>query len=140
MRRSLIVLAIAGMLVGALAAPAMARGKGNPNPATTVYVTGQGLTYDSIVPITPDKGLPFNGKDNWQLLEMGDTVSRPNSVLEIRATSGDGGSWTWMATDNPPKATSSSYVPSLGRGPCQVTDRSESMDEGRLRAALIAVG
>lgn len=72
MRRSLLVLAIAGLLVGAMAAPALARGKGNPHPTTTVYVTGQSLTYDTIVPITPDKGLPFNGKDNWQLLEMGD--------------------------------------------------------------------
>lgn len=50
MRRSLIVLAIAGMLVGVIAAPAMARGEGNPHPVPPpIYVTSQGLAYDSIV-------------------------------------------------------------------------------------------
>ena len=69
MRRSILVLAIAGALVAALALPAFARGKGNPHPQPTVYVTSQSLTYDSIVVADP---LPFNGTTNWQLLEMGD--------------------------------------------------------------------
>ena len=55
-----------GALVVALAVPAFARGKGNPHPQPTVYVTGQHLTYDSIVVVDP---LPFNGTTNWQLLE-----------------------------------------------------------------------
>ena len=67
MRRSILVLAIAGLLVGALAGPALARGRGNPLPQPRVYVTSQGLTYDSIVVADP---LPFNGTENWQELEM----------------------------------------------------------------------
>jgi hypothetical protein len=66
MRRSIILLALVGALVMALAVPAFARGKGNPNPQPTVYVTTQDLTYDSIVVADP---LPFNGTTNWQLLE-----------------------------------------------------------------------
>lgn len=66
MRRSLLVLAIVGALLGALAAPALARGKGNPHPQPVVYVTSQGLTYDSIV-VTD---LPFVEGAPYQLLEM----------------------------------------------------------------------
>jgi hypothetical protein len=62
------VLAIAGLLVAALAVPALARGKNNPHIQPKVYVTSQGLIYDSIVTADP---LPFNGTSNWQLLEMG---------------------------------------------------------------------
>ncbi len=76
MRRSVLVLALAGLLVAALAVPASARGKGNPHPQPQVYVTSQGLTYDSIVTADP---LPFNGTSNWQLLEgtgeMGDPLT-----------------------------------------------------------------
>jgi len=68
MRRSILVLALAGLLVGALAVPALARGRGNPHPQPRVYVTGQDLIYDSIVTADP---LPFNGTSNWQLLEAG---------------------------------------------------------------------
>lgn len=57
MRRSILLLAIVGMLVAALAIPAIARGDGNPNPQPQVYVTSQGLTYDSIVVTDlPQKG------------------------------------------------------------------------------------
>lgn len=68
MRRSILVLVVVGMLVAALAIPAFARGQGNPLPQPQVYVTTQGLTYDSIVVADP---LPFNGTTNWQLLEVG---------------------------------------------------------------------
>jgi len=67
MRRSILVLALVGALVVALAVPAFARGTGNPHPQPTVYVTGQDLLYDSIVVAE----LPFNGTSNWQLLEAG---------------------------------------------------------------------
>lgn len=68
MRRGLLMLATVGLLVGAVAAPALARGKGNPHPQPQVYVTSQGLTYDSIL---VRDNLPFNGTSNWQLLEEG---------------------------------------------------------------------
>ena len=69
MKRAAFVLAVTAILTAALAVPALARGQGNPNPTPQVYVTSQGLTYDSIVPRDP---LPFNGTTNWQLLEMGE--------------------------------------------------------------------
>lgn len=69
MRRSILVMAITGLLVGALAVPALARGKGNPHPQPMVYVISQDLTYDSIVVADP---LPFNGTSNWQELIPGE--------------------------------------------------------------------
>jgi len=67
MRRSILILAMVGMLVTALAIPALARGKGNPNPQPQVYVTSQGLIYDSIVVAD----LPFVDGAPYQLLEIG---------------------------------------------------------------------
>ena len=55
MRRSVFLLATVGMLVGVLAIPALAIGGGNPHDQVVVYVTSQGLSYDSIV----TTGLPF---------------------------------------------------------------------------------
>ena len=49
MRRSILLLAIVGMLVAALAVPALARGNGDQHPEERIYVTSQGVTYDSIV-------------------------------------------------------------------------------------------
>ncbi|MFP6583900.1 MAG: hypothetical protein VCD00_15275 [Candidatus Hydrogenedentota bacterium] len=57
-----------GMIVTAMvvgASPAHARGQGNPNMSLVVYVSGQGLFYDS--QITTD--LPFHGE--FQKIEMG---------------------------------------------------------------------
>ena len=67
MRRTFITLLAAGLLVGVMAGPALARGKGNPHPAPVVYVTSQGLAYDSIV-LTE---LPFVENAPYQKLEMG---------------------------------------------------------------------
>ena len=66
MRRTALTLALAAMLVAALAVPAAARGQGNPNPQPVVYVTSQGLAYDSIV-LTE---IPFVEGAPYQLLEM----------------------------------------------------------------------
>ncbi len=68
MRKSFLVLAIVGLLVGVLAAPVSARGEGNPNTIPVdVYVTSQMLAYDTIglasIPFVP--GTPY------QELEMG---------------------------------------------------------------------
>ncbi len=70
MRRSILLLAIVGMLVAALAIPAFAGGHRNTGRGTghTVFVTDQGLVYDSIVVA---EGLSWNGQDNWQLLVPG---------------------------------------------------------------------
>lgn len=74
-----------------LAVPAFARGEGNPNPQPVVYVTSQGLYYDSIV--TADS-LPMHGP--FQKLEVG-----PNG-LQTEFGPGDqgyvGGRW-WMDTN-----------------------------------------
>ena len=48
MRRSILLLGMVAMLVMALAVPAFARGQGNPHDQPVVYVTTQGLAYDSI--------------------------------------------------------------------------------------------
>ena len=91
MRRSILLLAIVGMLVAVLAIPALARGGGNPHPQPVVYVSSQGLAYDSIVTADP---LPFNGTTNWQLLEAG---GPPGANLTTEFGPGDtgyfGGRW-----------------------------------------------
>jgi hypothetical protein len=113
MRRSIILLAVVGMLVAALAIPALARGKGNPNPQPVVYVTSQGLFYDSIVTADP---LPFNGTTNWQLLEVGPMG------LQTEFGHGDqgyfGGRW-YMDTDGVPGISEGDHFflcPLLGPG------------------------
>jgi hypothetical protein len=70
MRRSILLLGMVAMLVMALAVPAFARGNGNPHPQPVVYVTSQGLAYDSIV-LT---ALPFvEGAPYQQLTHEGPT-------------------------------------------------------------------
>ena len=56
-----------GLLMGVMAAPAYARGKGNPHPQPVVYVTSQGLAYDSIVTAQ----IPLVDGAPYQKLEMG---------------------------------------------------------------------
>jgi len=56
-----------GLLLGVMAAPAYARGKGNPHAQPVVYVTSQGLAYDSIV-LTD---IPLVDGARYQKLEMG---------------------------------------------------------------------
>jgi hypothetical protein len=68
MRKSLLVLAIVGVLVGVMAAPALARTNGRGGDGQpVVYVTSQSLAYDSIV-LTD---LPFRENAPFQKLEMG---------------------------------------------------------------------
>lgn len=112
MRRSIVLLAIVGMLVGALAIPALARGKGNPNPQPVVYVTSQNLFYDSIV-VTD---LPFVEGAPYQLLEVVD------GVLQTEFGPGDvgyvGGRW-FMDTDGvagPSEGDAFFLCPLLGPG------------------------
>lgn len=89
MLRTITVLLAAFVLTFTLASVADARGKGNPNPAPVVYVTGQGLYYDSIVAA---KQLPPKGR--FQPLVVGE-----NGRLETPYGPGDrgyvGGRW-WM--------------------------------------------
>ena len=66
MRRSILVLALVGVLVGVLAAPVSARGNGNLHGQPTIYVTSQDLFYDSIV-LTP---IPFVEGAPYQLLDL----------------------------------------------------------------------
>ena len=56
-----------GLLMGVMAAPAYARGQGNPHDQPVVYVTSQGLAYDSIV-LTD---IPFVEGAPYQKLEPG---------------------------------------------------------------------
>ncbi len=67
MKRMLVALLVLGSMVVLMAAPAYARGNGNPHPAPVVYVTGQGLAYDSIVVAD----LPFVPGAPYQKLEAG---------------------------------------------------------------------
>ena len=56
-RKTVLVLAVLVMSL-VLAVPAFARGNGNPHPQPVIYVTGQGLAYDSIVTADP---VPMHG-------------------------------------------------------------------------------
>jgi hypothetical protein len=70
LRRTFVALLALGLMIGVMAAPAYARGKGNPHMQPVVYVTGQGLAYDSIVTAT----LPFVENAPYQeLVEGGPT-------------------------------------------------------------------
>jgi hypothetical protein len=83
--------AVAGItaLIAAISLPVHARGKGNPLPQPVVYVTGQGLFYDTTV-TTP---LPPYGP--FQKLEMGG----PHGGIQTAYGPGDpeyvGGRW-WV--------------------------------------------
>ena len=66
LRRTFVALLALGLMVGVMAAPAYARGKGNPHDQPVVYVTSQGLAYDSIVTAT----LPFVENAPYQKLEV----------------------------------------------------------------------
>ncbi len=89
MKRKTIIILSALVLSLIMAIPAFARGKNNPNPQPVVYVTGQGLAYDSIV--TADS-LPMHGP--FQKLEPGGPTG-----LQTEFGPGDqgyvGGRW-WM--------------------------------------------
>ena len=63
--RTLTAVLCLSILTVAYATTAQARGAGNPNPQPVVFVTGQGLYYDSIVTADP---LPRRGR--FQKLEM----------------------------------------------------------------------
>ncbi len=93
MRRITVTLMAVGLLVGVLAAPALARGQGNPHPTPVVYVTSQGLAYDSIVLAD----LPFVENAPYQKLEPGGPTG-----LQTEWGPGDedyvGGRW-WMDTN-----------------------------------------
>lgn len=113
MKRSALILTVIALVVAA-AIPALARGTNNPRTQPQVYVTSQGLVYDSIVTADP---LPFNGTDNWQLLEMGGPTG-----LQTEFGPGDaghfGGRW-YMDIDGVPGISEGDHFflcPLLGPG------------------------
>jgi hypothetical protein len=114
MRKSILLLAIIGMLVAALAIPALARTTGR-GTGPIVNVISQGLTYDSIVTADP---LPFNGTDNWQQL----IPTGVPGVLDTQYGPGDqeyfGGRWfVDMDGDNLPSDGDHFFLcPLLGPG------------------------
>jgi hypothetical protein len=94
-RRNLVTLLAVGLFVGVMAGPALARGEGNPHPQPVIYVTSQGLAYDSIV-LTE---LPFVENAPYQKLEMDGPTG-----LQTEWGPGDrdfvGGRWWVDANDN----------------------------------------
>ncbi|MFN2114689.1 MAG: hypothetical protein ACK2T6_03175 [Anaerolineae bacterium] len=92
MLRLLTAVLFVSILAVGLTADVDARGRGNPNPAPVVYVTSQGLHYDSIVTADP---LPWRGR--FQKLEIG-----PGGRIQTLWGPGDhgyvGGRW-WMDTN-----------------------------------------
>ena len=94
MRRSIFVALMAGLLAIAMAVPALAQGKsddskGRPGPGPMIYVTGQGLYYDSIV----KTDLPMHGPFQQLIPTM------TEGLLETEFGPGDqgfvGGRW-WL--------------------------------------------
>jgi hypothetical protein len=61
------------------AQPPGGRPVGPRDPTHTVYVTSQNKYYDTIVPIPPDKGLPWNEHNtgSFQLIDNGETEFGP---------------------------------------------------------------
>jgi hypothetical protein len=102
-----------GLLMGVMAAPAYARGKGNPHPQPVVYVTSQGLAYDSIV-LTD---IPLVDGAPYQKLEM----TGPTG-LQTEFGPGDqgyvGGRWWVDANGNNEMDTEDAFFmcPLLGPG------------------------
>ena len=110
-RKMLVTLMITALML-VMAVPAFARGKGNPKPQPVIYVTGQGLAYDSIVTADP---VPMAGP--FQKLEVGGPTG-----LQTEFGPGDqgyvGGRW-WVDVDgdNEMEATDHFFVcPLLGPG------------------------
>ena len=86
------------LLLGLLTVvPAFAKGRGD---GPVVYVSGQGLYYDSIVTVSPEKGLPMHGP--FQKLEM----VGPGEMFHLETEFGPGdpgyvgGRWWVDANDN----------------------------------------
>jgi hypothetical protein len=77
--------------------PAFAGGRGD---GPVVYVSSQGLYYDSIITVSPEKGLPMNGP--FQKLEMDGPGNE--FLLETEFGPGDpsyvGGRWWVDANEN----------------------------------------
>ncbi len=69
--------------------PAYARGVGNPLPAPVVYVTGQDLYYDTLVPTT------LNGEGVYQKLELGGPHGGPQTEFGLGDSGYLGGRW-WL--------------------------------------------
>ena len=113
MRRMFVALVVLGLMVVVMAAPAYARGKGNPHPQPVVYVTGQGLAYDSIV-VT---NLPFVPNAPYQELVPGGPTG-----VQTEFGPGDqgyvGGRWWMDANGNGEMDADDSFFlcPLLGPG------------------------
>jgi len=109
-RKTIIILSVLALAL-LMAIPAFARGNGNPHPQPVVYVTGQGLAYDSIVTA---KSVPMHGR--FQKLEMGGPTG-----LQTEFGPGDhgyvGGRW-WLDDGNGEMGPEDSFFvcPLLGPG------------------------
>jgi hypothetical protein len=114
MRKKLIFFTVlfALILPLALSATVNARGKNNPHPQPIVYVTGQGLFYDSIVL----KDLPPNGP--FQLLEMDDGPTGLRTEFGLGDPDYVGGRWWVDVNDNGEMDSDDAYFlcPLLGPG------------------------
>ena len=112
MIKRLFVIAIAGLVLIGATGTAFARGENNPNPEPVVYVTSQGLYYDSIVTADP---LPQRGR--FQQLEVG-----PGGRLQTMYGPGNpgylGGRWWMDSNGNGVQDASDHYFmcPLLGPG------------------------
>jgi hypothetical protein len=91
-RKAILILSLL-LLTMVMAIPAFARGSGKPHPQPIIYVTGQGLAYESIVTADP---VPMRGR--FQKLEAGGPTK-----LKTEFGPGDhgyvGGRW-WVDTNN----------------------------------------
>lgn len=111
-RKTLIIFSVLALTL-VMAIPAFARGKGNPHPQPPpIYVTGQGLAYDTFVTADP---VPMHGR--FQKLEPGGPTG-----LQTEFGPGDqgfvGGRW-WMDSNGNNKMDDGDHFfvcPLLGPG------------------------
>jgi hypothetical protein len=107
MGRKALLLALVFVLALVLAVPALAAPGGRPASGGEVYVTSQGLYYDTFVAVDP---LPFQGK--FQKLENGTTEFGPGDPGYL------GGRWWEDTNGNGIQDPTDHYFlcPLLGKG------------------------
>jgi hypothetical protein len=98
----LVVSSLATLTVPTVSAQPVGRPVGPRDPSHTIYVTSQGKYYDTLVPISGDKGLPWDGHNQGsfqQLYPTGGPTGGPSTPYGQGDSGYRGGRW-WIDSNS----------------------------------------